>query len=69
MEPHGRARALQEQRARSILEENQRALARKKGPQDEPGGLAELLNALARGLASIGIRGTRGKGFPAGPAY
>lgn len=69
MLPFEKSRALREQRAARFIAENERAVARREAANREPGGLGELLNALAQGLASLGIPGNRGRGFPASPAY
>lgn len=69
MLPYEKARSLREQRVARYIEEAERAVARREAGNDEPGGLGELLNALAQGLASLGIPGNRGRGFPASPAY
>jgi hypothetical protein len=69
MIPYGKARAVEQQRAGSFFEASERAAARRKASYHEPGSLVELLSFLANGLASLGIPGNRGKGFPASPAY
>ncbi|MGD2044462.1 MAG: hypothetical protein PVJ28_12515 [Acidimicrobiia bacterium] len=69
MLPSQKVRAVPEQRDARVIRENERAAARREAAEDEPGGLAELLNALAQGLAGLGIPGNRGRGFPASPAY
>lgn len=69
MLPNHKVRARPEQRAVRVIQANERAAARREAAEGEPGGLAELLNALAQGLAGLGIPGNRGRGFPASPAY
>lgn len=69
MLPNHKVRARPEQRAARVIQANERAAARREAAEGEPGGLAELLNALAQGLAGLGIPGNRGRGFPASPAY
>lgn len=69
MLPSDKPRSLREQRAARYIEADERAAARREAANGEPGGLAELLSALAQGLASLGIPGNRGRGFPARPAY
>ena len=69
MLPRGIDPAKPSSRARRVIEEDERAAARRKAARDEPGGLAELLGALTQGLVSIGIPGGRAKRLPASPAY
>lgn len=64
-----RARWIQEQRDARLVDENESASVRRKAARHEPGSLGELINALAQGLASIGLPNPRGRGFPASPAY
>jgi hypothetical protein len=69
MLPYERVRAIQDQRVARFVDERQRAEARRKASRKEPGGLSELLNALAQGLAGIGMLGGDGKNHPAAPAF
>lgn len=69
MLPYEKVRSLREQRVARYIEEGERAIARREAANSEPGGLGELLQALAQGLASLGIPGNQGRGFPASPAY
>lgn len=69
MLPYGKVQELRDQRVGQFVSARARAEARRRDARNEPGGLSELLNALAQGLVGIGIPGNRGRGFPAGPAY
>lgn len=69
MLPYERVRAMQEMRADRFVKENERAAARRRAAKREPGALGELLKTLTQGLTSIGYRGNRGSGYPAGPAF
>lgn len=68
MLPYGKVHAMQEQRVAHFADEQERAAARKRSAKREPGGLSELLNALAQGMVGIGLRGSGGN-RPARPAY
>lgn len=68
MQPYGRVKAIQEHRVARFVDERERAEARRRAARREPGGLSELLNSLAQGLAGIGI-GRGDGGHPAKPAY
>ena len=69
MLPYRTIEAIQHERAARFTRERERAVARRKATKNEPGGLSELLDSLARGLASIGFAGRNGSGRPASPAY
>jgi len=67
MLPYRTIEAIQHERAARFIRENERAVVRRRAAKNEPGGLDELLSALARGLADIGF-GPKGN-HPARPAY
>lgn len=69
MLPYRTIQAIQHERAARFTRERERAAARRRAAKDEPGGLSELLDSLARGLASIGLVGRNGSNHPARPAY
>lgn len=67
MLPYEKVKAMQEYRFGKYMDARERA--RRRDRAAEPSGLGEMLNALARGLAGIGLRGRGGKNRPASPAY
>lgn len=70
MQPYGKVKAIQEHRVSQFVSARERAEARRRASKNEPGGLSELLDSLARGLAGIGLGfGGGDKGHPASPAY
>jgi hypothetical protein len=67
--PFGRVEAIHRERTGQFAEEVERAAARKRAARREPGPLGDLLDALARGLAGIGLSGSRRNKRPARAAY
>lgn len=60
-------RAIQDYRFAPARKENRRKKRRAK--DDGPGGLGEILDALAQGLAGLGLPPTKGRSHPPRPAH
>lgn len=69
MLPYRTIEAIQYERADRLTREVEQAAARRQAAKNEPGALSELLDSLARGLASIGTLSRDGSKRPASPAY
>ena len=69
MLPYRTIEAIQHERAARFTREVEQAAVRRQAAKNEPGALSELLDSLARGLASIGLVGQDGSNRPASPAY
>lgn len=69
MLPFGKVEAMRIHKVAGFSREQEQAAARRRAAKNEPGGLGELLNALARGLAGIGLPGGGGGRQPARPAF
>ena len=66
---NGKVEAMRRSKVTGFTREQEQAAARRRAARNEPGGLSELLNALAQGLAGIGLPGGGGRKQPARPAF
>ena len=55
MLPYGRVEAIRQEKVGRFADEQEKAAARRRAARHEPGPLGDLLDALARGLAGIGL--------------
>lgn len=69
MLPYGRAEAIRQEKVGRFADEQAKATARRRAARHEPGPLGDLMDALARGLAGIGLIGRRKERRPARAAY
>jgi hypothetical protein len=69
MMDYGRAEAIRREKVGRYADEQEKASARRRAAAQEPGPLGDLLDALARGLAGIGLAGRRGRRRPVRAAH
>ena len=68
MLPYGKVEMMRRHKSTGFARERDQVVTRRRAAKNGPGGLAELLNALAQGMVGIGLAGGGGR-RPARPAF